>query len=41
MFWVYGPERRKITIIGLAPHPEDAKTGACDRIKLSDLPKQN
>ncbi len=26
-----------LTIIGLEPHPEDAKNGAYDRIKLSDL----
>ncbi len=37
MYWVYGPEKREITIIGLEPHPEDAKNGAYDRIKLSDL----
>jgi len=38
MFWVYGSKRKQITIIGLEPHPEDAKSGAYDRIKLSDLP---
>ena len=38
MFWVYGPERKQITIIGLEPHPEDAKSGAYDRIQLSDMP---
>lgn len=27
----------EITIIGLEPHPEDAKDGAYDRIPLSDL----
>lgn len=37
MYWVYGPEQQEITIIGLEPHPEDAKNGAYDRIKLSDL----
>ncbi len=37
MFWVYGPGNRDITIIGLEPHPEDAKNGAYDRINLSDL----
>ncbi|SFU57606.1 hypothetical protein [Butyrivibrio sp. M55] len=37
MYWVYGPEQQDITIIGLEPHPEDAKNGAYDRIKLSDL----
>ena len=37
MFWVYGPDKMEITIIGLEPHPEDAKNGAYDRITLSDL----
>lgn len=37
MFWVYGPDQRDITIIGLEPHPEDAKNGVYDRIKLSDI----
>ena len=38
MYWVYGPDQKDITIIGLEPHPEDAKNGACDRINLSELP---
>ena len=38
MFWVYGPGRRQITVIGLDPHPEDKKNGAYNRINLSDLP---
>lgn len=38
MFWVYGPARKQITIIGLEPHPEDAKNKAYDRVELSDLP---
>lgn len=38
MFWVYGPERKQITIIGLEPHPEDSKRGAYERVSLSDLP---
>lgn len=37
MYWVYGPNQNEITIIGLEPHPEDAKNGAYDRINLSDL----
>lgn len=36
MYWVYGPNQQEITIIGLEPHPEDAKNGAYDRIVLSD-----
>ena len=38
MYWVYGPDKKDITIIGLEPHPEDAKNGAYDRINLSGLP---
>ena len=37
MYWVYGPDQSEITIIGLEPHPEDAKNGAYDRIALSEL----
>lgn len=37
MYWVYGPDQNQITIIGLEPHPEDAKNGAYDRITLSSL----
>jgi hypothetical protein len=38
MFWVYGPGRAEITIIGLEPHPEDEKTSAYDRVPLDRLP---
>lgn len=38
IFWVYGPNRKEITILGIEPHPEDKKRGAYERIKLSDLP---
>ncbi len=34
LFWVYGPGRNEITVIGLEPHPEDKK-GSYDRITLS------
>jgi hypothetical protein len=37
MFWVYGPGKQEVTIIGLEPHPEDKKNGAYDRISLSDI----
>ena len=37
MYWVYGPEQKDITIIGLEPHPEDQKRGAYDKIALSSL----
>jgi hypothetical protein len=39
-FWVYGPDKAEITIIGIEPHPEDKKSKGYDRIKLSGLPKQ-
>lgn len=38
LFWAYGPKRGEITILGLEPHPEDAKRGAYERIRLSKLP---
>lgn len=41
IYWVYGPEKNQITIIGLEPHPEDKKSKGYDRIILSSLPKQN
>ena len=37
MYWVYGPGKNDITIIGLEPHPEDKKNGAYDKITLSQL----
>lgn len=37
MYWVYGPEQKDITIIGLEPHPEDKKNGAYDKVALSNL----
>ncbi|MCT7870390.1 hypothetical protein SD915_09135 [Lactobacillus crispatus] len=39
LFWVYGPDRKDTTIIGLDPYPESYKNGAYDRVELSDLPK--
>jgi hypothetical protein len=40
LFWTYGPDRGTITVTGLEPHPEDAKNGAYDRVKLSAMPKR-
>ena len=34
IFWVYGPNRGEITIIGLEPHPND-KSSSYDKITLS------
>ena len=36
IFWVYGPNRMDITIIGLEPHPED-KSNAYNKITLSSM----
>ncbi len=38
LFWVYGPDRQQISVIGLEPHPDDAKNSAYRRVKLSALP---
>jgi hypothetical protein len=35
MFWVYGPGKGEITIIGLEPHPESRKSTGYKRIRLS------
>jgi len=40
VFWVYGPDRQDITIIGLEPHPNDAKSNAYKKITLSKLGKE-
>lgn len=37
LYWVYGPNKTDITIIGLEPHPEDKKNGAYGRITLSAM----
>ncbi len=36
IYWVYGPERGEITIIGLEPHPDD-KSNAYAKITLSHM----
>lgn len=36
IFWVYGPDKGDITIIGLEPHPED-KSNAYQKITLSSM----
>lgn len=40
VFWVYGPDRQDITIIGLEPHPNDVKSNAYKKITLSKLGKE-
>jgi hypothetical protein len=36
MFWVYGPGKATITVIGLEPHPEDAKRAGYAKVRLSE-----
>lgn len=35
MFWVYGPGKGEITVIGLEPHPEDTKSSGYSKVRLS------
>ena len=37
IFWVYGPDKNDITIIGIEPHPEDSKKAGYQKVKLSNL----
>ena len=39
LFWVYGPDKGDITVIGLEPHPND-KSNAYRKITLSSTGKQ-
>ena len=36
IFWVYGPDKKGITIIGLEPHPDD-KSNAYKKVTLSSM----
>lgn len=38
IFWVYGPGKEDITVIGIEPHPEDKKRGGYEVVRLSILP---
>lgn len=38
LFWIYGPTKGIITIIGIEPHPEDQKKSSYSQVQLSDLP---
>lgn len=39
IYWVYGPNRGEITIVGLEPHPEDSPR-SYERVSLSSLPER-
>lgn len=36
VFWVYGPNNKDITIIGIEPHPDD-KSKSYEKVELSDI----
>jgi len=37
IYWVYGPGKNDITIVGIEPHPEDKKSKGYLKVKLSGL----
>lgn len=40
LFWVYGPGKNEITVIGLEPHPEDKKSSGYAKVRLSATGKE-
>ena len=40
IYWVYGPGKMEITIIGLEPHPEDKKSSGYAKVTLSATGKE-
>ncbi len=38
LYWIYGPGKAEISIIGLEPHPENQKKTGYAKVTLSDLP---
>jgi hypothetical protein len=40
MFWTYGPDKGKITILGVENHPNTSKRTAYKRIKLDSFPER-
>ncbi|MCX7038344.1 MAG: hypothetical protein NT005_04335 [Spirochaetes bacterium] len=41
IFWVYGPGQAEITVIGVEPHPEDAKSSGYAKVRLSATGKED
>ena len=37
IYWVYGPRKDYITVIGVEPHPNDSKSNAYKKIRLSRM----
>jgi hypothetical protein len=40
MYWVYGPGKNEITVIGLEPHPEDKKSAGYAKVRLSETGRE-
>lgn len=40
LYWVYGPGRQEITVIGLEPHPEDKQKSGYAKVRLSAMGKE-
>jgi hypothetical protein len=40
IYWIYGPEKKTITVIGIEPHPEDKKSSGYDKVRLSAMGKE-
>jgi hypothetical protein len=41
IFWVHGPGKAEITVIGLEPHPEDTKSAGYAKVRLSAKGKED
>ena len=37
LYWAYGPKKDYITILAVEPHPNDAKSNAYQKIRLSKM----
>ncbi|MBQ4182570.1 MAG: hypothetical protein II619_03290 [Bacilli bacterium] len=37
IYWVYGPRKDYITVIGVEPHPNDSKSNAYKKVRLSKM----
>jgi len=40
LYWVYGPGKQEITVIGLEPHPENKKKDSYEKVCLSAMGKE-
>lgn len=40
LYWVYGPDKQDITVIGIEPHPEDKKRDGYAKVRLSAMGKE-